>query len=211
MKRPSRPASTLSIRPPAGPACDTSVAILGAGFGGLCMAITLLEAGLDDFMMFEKAESMGGTWRDNTYPGCACDVPSHLYSYSFAQHSGWSRRFASQAEILAYIRDVASRHDLDQRILYDTPITAAEWIESERHWRLSTKDGRRFTARAVVSAVGGLHLPSYPRISGSDRFQGHAFHTARWRHDVDLAGKRVAVIGAGALGLAAAITAMRSA
>lgn len=198
MKRPGLNASTLSIRSQSGRACDTSVAILGAGFGGLCMAITLLEAGLDDFMMFEKAESMGGTWRDNTYPGCACDVPSHLYSYSFAQHSGWSRRFASQAEILAYIRDVAGRHGLDDRIRYNTSITSAEWIDSERHWRLSTKDGRRFTARAVVSAVGGLHLPSYPRISGSDLFQGHAFHTARWRHDVDLAGKRVAVIGAGA-------------
>lgn len=198
MQRFTSSSPTLSISSHSGPACDTSVAILGAGFGGLCMAIKLREAGHDDFMIFEKAESVGGTWRDNSYPGCACDIPSHLYSYSFAQRSQWSRRFASQAEILAYIRQVAHRHGLDDRIHYNTPITSAEWIDSERHWRLSTKDGRRFTARAVVSAVGGLHLPSYPRIPGSDRFQGPAFHTARWRHDVDLAGKRVAVIGAGA-------------
>ena len=178
--------------------CDTSVAILGAGFGGLCMAIKLLEAGHDEFMIFEKASSAGGTWRDNTYPGCACDIPSHLYSYSFAQRSGWSRRYAPQAEILAYIQDVARRHHLDERISYDTPITSLVWDDAERFWRLSTGDGRHFTARAVVSAVGGLHLPAFPRIPGLDTFSGPAFHTARWRHDVDLTGKRVAVIGAGA-------------
>lgn len=178
--------------------CDTAVAILGAGFGGVCMAIKLLEAGHDDFMIFEKASSAGGTWRDNTYPGCACDIPSHLYSYSFAQRSGWSRRYAPQAEILAYIQDVARRHRLDERISYDTPITSLVWDDGERCWRLSTGDGRHFTARAVVSAVGGLHLPAYPQIPGLDTFAGPAFHTARWRHDVDLTGKRVAVIGAGA-------------
>jgi len=177
---------------------DTSVAIIGAGFGGLCMAIKLLEAGHDDFMMFEKASSTGGTWRDNTYPGCACDIPSHLYSYSFAQQSGWSQRYAPQAEILNYIRDVARRHQLSERISYDTPITSLIWNDAERFWELSTDDGRYFTARAVVSAVGGLHLPAYPKIPGLDQFPGPAFHTARWRHDVDLTGKRVAVIGAGA-------------
>ena len=192
------PSSTRTLGRGAALACDTSVAILGAGFGGLCMAIKLLESGHNDLMIFEKSASSGGTWRDNTYPGCACDIPSHLYSYSFAQHSGWSRRYASQAEILAYIREVARRHDLDDRILYDTPITSAEWDDHERFWRLSTRDGRWFTARAVVSAVGGLHLPASPRIPGLDGFRGPAFHTARWRHDVDLTGKRVAVIGAGA-------------
>jgi cation diffusion facilitator CzcD-associated flavoprotein CzcO len=184
--------------PRSGATCDTSVAILGAGFGGLCMATKLLERGHDDFMIFEKAASSGGTWRDNSYPGCACDVPSHLYSYSFAQQSGWSRRYAPQGEILAYIRDVADRYGLDERILYETPITSLKWDDDERFWRLSTGDGRNFTARAVVSAVGGLHVPAYPRISGVEQFRGPAFHTARWRHEIDLKGKRVAVIGAGA-------------
>lgn len=193
-----RPSSTLSLRLGGDPKCDTSVAILGAGFGGLCMAIKLLEAGLDDFMLFEKADSIGGTWRDNTYPGCACDIPSHLYSYSFAQHSDWSRRFASQAEILAYIRQVAHRNGISEQVLYDTPIISAEWVDSKRLWKLTTKDGRHFTARAVVSAVGGLHLPAYPHIPGLGDFRGPAFHTARWRHDTELIGKRVAVIGAGA-------------
>ncbi|MFM7207303.1 MAG: flavin-containing monooxygenase [Planctomycetaceae bacterium] len=198
MERCGRPASNPPTAAQPGPACDTSVAILGAGFAGLCMALKLLETGQSDFMVFEKAGALGGTWRDNTYPGCACDVPSHLYSYSFAQHSGWSRRYASQAEILAYIRDVARRSDLERHMLYDTPIATAEWVESERFWRLTTKDGRHYTARAVVSAVGSLHIPSFPGISGSEQFAGAAFHTARWRHDVDLTGKRVAVIGAGA-------------
>lgn len=163
------------------------------------MATKLLERGHDDFMIFEKAASPGGTWRDNSYPGCACDVPSHLYSYSFAQQSGWSRRYAPQGEILAYIREVADRYRLDERTLYETPITSLEWDDDERFWRLSTRDGRQFTARAVVSAVGGLHVPAYPRISAIEQFRGPAFHTARWRHDIDLTGKRVAVIGAGAM------------
>lgn len=179
-------------------ACDTSVAILGAGFGGLCMAIKLFESGLHDFMIFEKASSPGGTWRDNTYPGCACDIPSHLYSFSFAQRSGWSRRFASQAEILSYIRELADRSAVSDRIYHDTAIKTIEWDDTARHWKLTAADGRRFTARAVVSAVGGLHVPALPRISGLDRFGGVSFHTARWRHDIDLTGKRVAVIGTGA-------------
>ena len=178
--------------------CDTSVAILGAGFGGLCMAIKLIEQGHKDFMIFERSPSSGGTWRDNTYPGCACDVPSHLYSYSFAQCGGWSRRYAPQAEILAYIRKVADHDDIRSRILFETAVTSLEWDDAERLWRISTHDGRHFTARAVVSAVGGLHLPAYPDIPGIDQFTGPAFHTARWRHDVDLSGKRVAVIGAAA-------------
>lgn len=187
-----------NAQPRGGSDCDTSVAILGAGFGGICMAIKLLERGQRDFLIFEKASSSGGTWRDNSYPGCACDVPSHLYSYSFAQRTGWSRRYAPQSEILDYIRDVAARHDLDDRILYDMPITALEWDDDERFWRLTAANGEQFTARAVVSAVGGLHLPAYPRIHGLEQFRGPAFHTSRWRHDVDLTGKRVAVIGAGA-------------
>lgn len=162
------------------------------------MAIKLIERGHHDFMIFEKASSSGGTWRDNTYPGCACDIPSHLYSFSFAQRSGWSRRYAPHAEILAYIREVADRHDFEDRIYYDTSITSLEWDDAARLWKLTAADGRRFTARAVVSAVGGLHVPALPRIPGIDAFRGPAFHTARWRHNVDLTGKRVAVIGTGA-------------
>lgn len=181
-----------------GEAAEIGVAILGAGFGGICMAIKLLEAGRDDVVIFEKAGDLGGTWRDNTYPGCACDIPSHLYSFSFDQSPDWSRTYAPQPEILAYIRRVAARHGVDRLIRYETPISSLEWDDDRRLWRLGTPDGRRFTARAVVSAVGGLHLPKTPDIQGLASFAGPVFHTARWRHDVELAGKRVAVIGTGA-------------
>jgi cation diffusion facilitator CzcD-associated flavoprotein CzcO len=181
-----------------GEAADFGVAILGAGFAGLCMAIKLLEAGRRDVVIFEKAARLGGTWRDNTYPGCACDIPSHLYSFSFDQSAEWSRAYAPQPEILAYLERVAAKHGVDRLIRYETPIASLDWDDDRGRWRLATADGRRFTARAVVSAVGGLHLPKMPDIPGLDRFAGPAFHTARWRHDVDLAGKRVAVIGSGA-------------
>lgn len=177
---------------------DFGVAILGAGFAGICMAIKLLEAGRRDVAIFEKAADLGGTWRDNTYPGCACDVPSHLYSYSFAQSAEWSRTFAPQPEILGYLRRVAEQRGVDRLIHYETPITTLAWDASAMRWRLSTPDGRRFTARVVISAVGGLHVPNMPTIPGIDDFAGPVFHTACWRHDVDLAGKRVAVIGTGA-------------
>jgi len=181
--------------PPEG---DNAVAILGAGVAGICMAVKLIESGRRDFVIYEKAEELGGTWRDNTYPGCACDVPSHLYSLSFAQHAGWSRRFASQAEISAYLKDVACRYGIEEHVRFRTPITAMRWSDERRCWRLSTGDGRHFTARAVISAVGGLHLPAYPELAGLDSFAGDCFHSARWRHDVDLSGKAVAVIGTGA-------------
>ena len=174
------------------------VAILGAGFAGLCMAIKLQAAGRRDFVIFEKAPRLGGTWRDNTYPGCGCDVPAHLYSYSFAQNPRWSRIYASQPEILAYLEDVATQHGLHGRIAFETPITELAWDEAARHWRLVAADGRTFTARVVVSAVGALHVPSVPDLPGLASFSGAAFHSARWRHDVDLAGRRVAVIGTGA-------------
>lgn len=177
---------------------DASVIILGAGFGGLCMAIKLWESGQRDFLVLEKAGSLGGTWRDNTYPGCACDIPSHLYSYSFAQASGWSRRYAAQAEILAYIQETAKKYRIEDRVVYHTKVTTAAWDESGKYWRLSTAARKQFTAEAVVSAVGGLHIPSYPALAGLHRFNGACFHTAEWRHDVDLTNKAVAVIGAGA-------------
>ena len=174
------------------------VAILGAGSAGLCMAVKLVQSGRRDVAIFEKAAAIGGTWRDNTYPGAGCDVPSHLYSFSFAQSPDWSRRYASQPEILGYLRQVAARFGVDRLVRHETPITALEWDDDARLWRLATPDGRRFSARAVVSATGMLHEPKTPDIPGLDRFAGPVFHTARWRHDVELAGRRVAVIGAGA-------------
>jgi cation diffusion facilitator CzcD-associated flavoprotein CzcO len=183
---------------PIAPGGHVGVAILGAGFAGLCMAIKLQAAGRGDFVIFEKAARLGGTWRDNTYPGCACDVPAHLYSYSFAQNPRWSRTYAPQPEILAYLEDVATRHGLHRRIAFETPITDLTWDEAARHWRLTAADGSEFTARVVVSAVGALHVPAMPDLPGLERFAGVAFHSARWRHDVDLVGRQVAVVGTGA-------------
>lgn len=177
------------------------VAILGAGFAGIGMAIGLLGAGRRDFLVFEKHASIGGTWRDNTYPGCGCDVPSHLYSFSFAPHAGWSHTYAPQPEILAYLHRVADRPGVRERIRLDTPIVALDWDEGNRCWELTAADGSRYRARVVVSAVGGLHLPQLPDIAGLASFTGPAFHTARWRHDVPLTGRRVAVIGTGASGV----------
>ena len=186
------------VDPPLAPGGHVDVAILGAGFAGLCMAIKLQAAGRHDFVIFEKAARLGGTWRDNTYPGCACDVPAHLYSYSFAQNPHWSRTYAPQPEILAYLEGVAMRHDLHRRIACDTAIVELVWDEAARQWRLTAADGRTFTARVVISAVGALHVPAVPDMPGRERFAGPAFHSARWRHDVDLTGRRVAVIGTGA-------------
>jgi cation diffusion facilitator CzcD-associated flavoprotein CzcO len=177
---------------------EASVAILGAGLGGICMALKLLEAGRRDFIIFERASDLGGTWRDNTYPGCSCDIPSHLYSLSFAQHAGWTRRFASQNEIIAYIRDVAHRYGVYRHVLFNTCITAMHWNDSNGSWRLVTGNGRHFTTQAVVAAVGGLHTPAFPRIDGLGDFTGPLMHSARWQHDVELSGRNVAVIGTGA-------------
>jgi cation diffusion facilitator CzcD-associated flavoprotein CzcO len=177
---------------------DLGVAILGAGFGGLCMAIKLRERGCDDFLILEQAATLGGTWRDNTYPGCGCDVPAHLYSYSFAQSPHWTRAYARQPEILAYLRKVAADRGIDRKIVFDARVTELTWDETAKRWTLVTADGWRFTARVVVSAVGGLHVPKVPPLPGLTSFQGPAFHSARWRHDVEFAGKHVAVIGTGA-------------
>jgi len=174
------------------------IAILGAGFGGICMAIKLLQRGRRDFAILEQASELGGTWRDNTYPGCGCDVPAHLYSYSFAQNPHWTRHYARQPEILAYLRRVAAEHGVDRTIVYDTAVVEMAWDEPAGHWLLTTADGRRFTARVVVSAVGALHVPKPPALAGLDAFTGPVFHSARWRHDVDLDGRHVAVIGTGA-------------
>ena len=175
-----------------------SVAILGAGAAGLCMAIKLREAGVEDFTIFEKASSVGGTWRDNTYPGSGCDVPSMLYSYSFEPKPDWSRKFAPQPEIVDYFETVARKYRLLPNIRFNTEITEARFDEEEGLWRIRAADGAEFMANVLISGVGQLNRPAYPKIEGLNDFKGVAFHSARWNHDVDLAGKRVGVIGNGA-------------
>lgn len=173
------------------------VAIVGAGFAGLAMAIKLKQAGIDDFVVFERAGDVGGTWRENTYPGAACDVPSHLYSYSFAPNPGWSRSFSPQREILDYIRATARRHGVLPHIRFHTPVTAMRWIDSANVWRIETADGG-VTAQFLVPGMGALSEPKLPDIPGIDTFAGTLFHSAAWDHDHDLTGETVAVIGTGA-------------
>lgn len=173
------------------------VAVIGAGFAGLCMAIRLRQAGIDDFTVYEKAGDLGGVWRDNTYPGAGCDVPSILYSYSFAQHGRWSRSFPRQNEILAYLHRCAEEFGLNAHIRLGTEIVSARYDEADEVWRLRTSAGDEHAARVLVSGVGQLNRPRYPDIPGLRNFTGTAFHSAEWRHDHDLTGRRVAVIGTG--------------
>jgi cation diffusion facilitator CzcD-associated flavoprotein CzcO len=173
------------------------VAIVGTGFSGLGMAIRLQQAGIEDYVVLERADDVGGTWRDNTYPGAACDVPSHLYSFSFAPNPNWTRTFSRQAEIEAYLRECAERHRVSSHVLYGHEVTDARWVEDERRWHVSTSRGR-VVAEVLVAGMGPLTEPSIPPLPGLDRFQGTVFHSARWDHQHDLAGERVAVIGTGA-------------
>jgi cyclohexanone monooxygenase len=173
------------------------VFVVGAGFGGLGMAIKLAERGEHDFLVVEKGSEVGGTWRDNTYPGAACDVPSQLYSYSFAPNPSWSRSFSPQPEIQAYLRDVAAGSGVLDRFRFDETFEDAAWDDSAQTWRITTSAGS-LTADALVTASGGLSEPKMPDIDGIDSFRGEIFHSARWNHDADLTGKRVAVIGTGA-------------
>ena len=173
------------------------VLVAGAGFAGLAMAIKLDEAGEHDFLVVERDSDVGGTWRDNSYPGAACDVPSQLYSYSFAPNPKWSRSFSPQPEIQAYIQEVAERSGTLDRFVFDTTVHDAVWDEESKVWQVTTSAGR-LTADVVVSAVGALSDPKNPDIVGFDSFEGEVFHSARWNHDYDLTGKRVAVIGTGA-------------
>ncbi len=175
----------------------SQVAIVGAGFSGLAMGAKLKEAGIHDFVLFEKADEVGGTWRDNTYPGAACDVPSHLYSFSFAPNPHWSRSFSPQEEIQAYLVETADRFGLRPHIRFDHRVLEARWDDGRDLWRIETNRGT-FHARFLVSGMGGLHEPSMPDIPGLDTFEGTTFHSARWNHDHDLTGERVAVIGTGA-------------
>lgn len=173
------------------------VAIVGSGFGGLGTAIRLKQEGIHDFAIFERADDVGGTWRDNTYPGCACDVPSHLYSFSFAPNPTWSRRFSPQPEIFEYLKGCAARYGIVPHVRLGHAVIGTAWDEGEKRWRIETSKGV-FTANVLVGAAGGLSTPSIPSLKGLERFEGKVFHSAAWDHDADLTGRDVAVIGNGA-------------
>ncbi|MCJ8168922.1 flavin-containing monooxygenase [Atopomonas sediminilitoris] len=177
---------------------QVDVLIIGAGFGGIGLGVRLLQTGRTDFAIVEKAAEVGGCWRDNTYPGAACDVPSHLYSFSFAPNTAWSRRYAPQAEIHAYIKACVTRFSLSSHIHTGCEVASAIYDEGKQRWQVVMLDGSTVSARVLVSACGQLNRPAWPTITGAEHFAGVAFHSAQWRHDVDLRGKRVAVIGAGA-------------
>lgn len=173
------------------------VAVIGSGFGGLGAAVRLRREGITDFVVLERAGSVGGTWRDNSYPGCACDVPSHLYSFSFAPNPDWPRTFSGQEHIRAYLERVADDFDLRRHLRFDSEVKLMTWDEDELRWHIETASGS-LTADVVVSATGPLSDPKIPEIPGLDSFPGRVFHSARWDHDFDLRGKRVAMVGTGA-------------
>ncbi|MCU1475761.1 MAG: 4-hydroxyacetophenone monooxygenase [Subtercola sp.] len=173
------------------------VAIIGTGFAGIGMACQLVLHGIDDFLLVERANEVGGTWRDNTYPGAACDIRSDLYSFSFAPNPDWEHSYGRQPEILDYLRRVATAYELYDRLLFGAKLERAEWVDDSAHWLITTSR-ETFTASVLVSGAGPLIDPVWPRIPGLDTFGGPAFHSAHWNHHIELAGKRVGVIGTGA-------------
>ncbi len=179
-------------------ATGPGITIIGSGFAGLCMAIKLKDAGYHDFVILEKDSDLGGTWRDNTYPGCACDVPSPMYSFSFELNPEWSRLFAPRREIWDYLRACVEKYGLAPHIRFGKEVAGLEYLDETNRWRVSTGDGATFTTNAVVSGIGALHVPSLPEIPGRETFAGRSFHSANWDHSCDLTGKRVAVVGTGA-------------
>ena len=190
----------MSARPdsftPARTPTAVRVAILGAGMSGICMGIQLRKRGIDDFVILEKADSVGGTWRENTYPGVACDVPSHVYSYSFELNPDWSHSYSSGREIWDYCERCVDKYALRTKIFFRTTVTNVAFDGAK--WLVETNDGRQISASVVVSGLGGLHLPNRAAIDGIETFAGVRFHTALWDHTQNLAGKRVAIIGTGA-------------
>jgi cation diffusion facilitator CzcD-associated flavoprotein CzcO len=180
-----------------GPARDVRVAVIGSGFAGLGMAIGLRRRGERDFVVLERADDVGGTWRDNHYPGAACDVQSNLYSFSFALNPDWPRSYSEQPEIQAYLRAVARRFDVRRHVVFGAEVTSARWDDAARRWHVRTTAGR-FRARILVSAAGALADPTHPDIPGLDSFEGTVMHSARWDDAHDLSGEHVAVIGTGA-------------
>ncbi|CAN5898477.1 NAD(P)/FAD-dependent oxidoreductase [soil metagenome] len=177
---------------------DFKVAILGAGFAGLCMGLKLQARGETAFVILEKADRVGGTWRENIYPGSGCDIPSHLYSYSFEPNPDWPEIFSAQPDILRYIEEVVEKHQLSKHLKFNAEVTSAAWDDGAGFWRIGLGDGSTVTAETFVTAWGQLNRPKVPEIQGRDDFGGLAFHSAQWDASIDLTGKRVAVIGNGA-------------
>jgi cation diffusion facilitator CzcD-associated flavoprotein CzcO len=169
--------------------------VIGAGLSGVMSVVKLQQAGFTDITVYEKADRLGGTWRDNTYPGIACDIPSHFYSYSFAPNPDWSRRYSPGSEIQSYVENVARSHGVDKVIRYSEEIARCEF--SDGRWQLTTKDGQRDSADVVIAATGVLHQPSIPDLPGLKAFAGAAFHSARWNHQTAIDGERIGVIGNG--------------
>jgi cation diffusion facilitator CzcD-associated flavoprotein CzcO len=176
---------------------EKRIAIIGTAFAGLGMAIRLKQEGIDDFVVLEKGDDVGGTWRENTYPGVQCDVPSHLYSFSFAPNPNWSRTFPLGDEIRDYLRDCAQRYGVMSHIRFGEEVQSADWDDERQRWRIETADDT-ITAQVLVAGTGPLHEPSIPAVPGLDRFEGRMFHSAEWDHGHDLTGERVAVVGTGA-------------
>lgn len=175
-----------------------SIAVIGAGLGGLCAAIKLKEAGYDDLVILEKADKVGGTWRDNSYPGCACDTPVAMYQFSFAPSLGWSHLFPRAAEVQRYAEDLADNFQLRPHLRFGTEPLSAVWSEARAKWQINTAKGETIEADVIVPALGQLNRPTIPEIKGRSSFAGPSFHSARWDHSVDLMGKRVGVIGSAA-------------
>ncbi len=173
----------------------TRVVIVGAGFSGIAMAIALQKAGIDDFVILEKAQGVGGTWRENTYPGAECDIPSALYSYSFEHNAQWQYKWSEQPQILEYLKNTSQKYALLPHIRFGEELVSANFDETTKQWHLESAKGERWECQFFISAVGQLHHPFIPEISGQDKFQGIHFHSARWDHSADLKGKSVAVIG----------------
>jgi len=177
---------------------SVDVLIVGAGFSGLGMAIKLKQAGMDSFLVIEKGTDIGGTWHENRYPGCACDIPSHLYSFSFDLNPAWTRMYSGQQEIWQYLKSCASRYAIVPHIRLRTRLREAVWDEAKSLWHVLAGDGLAVDARVLVSGIGALHVPSFPNLPGLASFLGPAFHSAEWNPDVPLEGKNIAVIGTGA-------------
>jgi cation diffusion facilitator CzcD-associated flavoprotein CzcO len=177
---------------------EYEVAIIGAGFAGIGSGIKLSQNNYNSFIIFERKTEVGGTWRDNTYPGCACDIPSMLYSFSFEPNPSWSRAFSPHNEILAYLKNCIKKYNLNEKIRYNTEIQKTEFLKSEGKWELTTNDGLVIRAKMVISATGPLNQPFLPQIKGRDSFEGKSFHSLYWDHSYDLKDKKVAVIGTGA-------------
>ena len=188
--------STVRGRRPRRGSQHFRVVVVGAGFGGLAMGIRLRQQGMRDFVILERAPDVGGVWHYNTYPGCMCDVPSHLYSFSFAPNPNWSHTYSPQAEIREYLRDCADEFGIRAHLRTGVSVSGARWVDEDAVWEIETSAGT-FSATTLVNAMGPLTEPRFPEIPGLDRFRGTAMHSARWDHDHRLTGERVASIGTG--------------